>query len=91
MGNLRWNLTYPAIELFHLASTATPGEVSSMNKNITIWDLKLEVWGEAVRVTHAHEPKLQGEGNNVSRQLLIKIKGGWQMPFLRVICNAEHL
>lgn len=67
MGYLNWNLTYPAIELFHLTSSATPGKVSSVDKNITVRDLKLEVWGKAVRVTHAHKPKLQDEGNGVSR------------------------
>lgn len=37
-----------------------------MDKDVTEGDFKLEVWGEAVCVTHAHKPKLQNEGNGVS-------------------------
>lgn len=43
-------------------------------------------------VTHAHKPKLQDKGNNVSRLFTVRVKK-WKESLLSVMlkCNSDHM
>ena len=52
-------LTYPIVEFDYLLKTPTLGEVSGMNENITVRNVKFNERRQRMRVTHAHYPELK--------------------------------
>lgn len=52
-------ITYPVVKFFDLNSTTTSREISSMNEDITIRYVQLDVRCETVCVTHAHKTQLE--------------------------------